>query len=292
MDRELELVENYKSNKLLVDEFIKFTDHIFPSISFKKWVEKNLWPGNYIPFSLMKDGRIISNVCISEMVVFINGKSQKSIQFSAVGTLPEYRGKGLSKKLMQHVLERFQNTHQFFFLYANDSVIDYYPKFGFRKLIEHKFLLNRHFKKIGDDARRLDLNNAEDYKLITDLLANRKPLTKIFGAEEYSFITMWHLYNIFFDDCYYLDDENLIIIMKIKGSELHLYEIIFQEKFMPTDIIPKIIPNDTERIYFYFPPDQIEFDYDIAVKEDTMLYVLAGEKNISSPFRFPITAAT
>jgi hypothetical protein len=52
-------------------------------------------------------------------------------QFGAVATRKRERGKGLSRLLMDHILSLYPDIPAF--LYANPSVINYYPRFGFRQ---------------------------------------------------------------------------------------------------------------------------------------------------------------
>lgn len=51
-------------------------------------------------------------------------------------TDPDYRGRGLSRWLIDRVLEDFEQQVDFIFLYANDSVLDFYPKLGFKRAPE------------------------------------------------------------------------------------------------------------------------------------------------------------
>src|SRR5690606_30122657 len=122
----------------------------------------------------------------------ISGKKLKAAQIGAVSTLPEFRNKGLSRQLMNYILEAYKEKVDFFFLYANDSVLDFYPKFGFRSVKENVFIseLKRTNQKFC--ARKLDITNPDDYSLLINLINNRLPITKLFGAENYGFITMWH----------------------------------------------------------------------------------------------------
>lgn len=293
MNSNYKLIENYRDNERLVKEFFQFTSSLFPSISFEKWAAKGFWQDTYKPFSLTENGRIVSNVCVSEMKILIHGKEHDAIQFSAVGTLPEYRKLGLSRRLMQHVLEKYRASHNFFFLYANESVAGFYPKFGFQKRNENKFVSNSTVVPAETEARKLNLNIAGDYKLLVNLLSQRMPLTKEFSAVDYSFITMWHIFNTFFENCYYLEEEeDAIVISEQSGNELSLYEVIYSEQIDIDTVLPKLLQNEVNKVNFYFPPDQIEFTYDEVLEEDTQLFLLTEKLQFHTPFRFPVTAAT
>lgn len=44
-------------------------------------------------------------------------------------THPDYRGQGLAKKLLEHVIAKYEDQYDFLYLFANDTVLDFYPKF-------------------------------------------------------------------------------------------------------------------------------------------------------------------
>lgn len=74
-------------------------------------------------------------------------------------TDPDYRGRGLSCWLIDRVLEDFEQQVDFVFLYANDSVLDFYPKFGFKRAPEFFAVAEQ------TDKDRITANKANIHKL-------------------------------------------------------------------------------------------------------------------------------
>lgn len=64
----------------------------------------------------------------------------------------EYRNKGISRKLMDKVLQDWKDKCDAIYLYANDSVLDFYPKFGFIKAKEYQYSKNI-VPTIGQDKK-------------------------------------------------------------------------------------------------------------------------------------------
>ena len=184
------LVKDYRNNINLVNKYHVFISKIFPSISFKEWQNKGFWTNKYIPFSIVKNDEIVSNVSVAIMDVFLNGKKLVAAQIGAVGTLPEYRNKGLSRDLMNYVIEKFKDDVQLFFLFANETVMEYYPKFGFKNFHENIFTSETNINGSHCSAKKLNLNDKKDYILLIELLKRRKVITKILVDEKYDFITM------------------------------------------------------------------------------------------------------
>ena len=55
----------------------------------------------------------------------------KILQLGTVMTAPEYRGRGLGRTIMEYIDRAYADADGIY-LFGNDSVVDYYPKFGFR----------------------------------------------------------------------------------------------------------------------------------------------------------------
>ena len=48
-------------------------------------------------------------------------------------TRPGHRGRGLARRLMEEVLRDWSGRCDGMFLFANGTVLDFYPRFGFRR---------------------------------------------------------------------------------------------------------------------------------------------------------------
>ncbi|MDO9577462.1 MAG: hypothetical protein Q7J16_06215 [Candidatus Cloacimonadales bacterium] len=70
-----------------------------------------------------------------------------------------------------------------------------------------------------------------------------------------------------------------------------MLDVIFAHPF---DLqVAKIIESDSiKEIKYYFPPDQLKYDFETILKDDTGLFV-RGEFDLGNePFRLPETAVT
>lgn len=90
---------------------------------------------------LHQDGRVVSNVSVNHMVFDVCGEKKHYIQLGTVMTDPEYGGRGLNRILMERVLSEYEGKTDGIYLFANDTVLDYYPKFGFRPAKEYEYYL-------------------------------------------------------------------------------------------------------------------------------------------------------
>jgi predicted GNAT family N-acyltransferase len=79
-------------------------------------------------------------------------------QIGTVMTDPEYRGKGLAAELMNRVIGQYENESEAFYLFANDTVLDFYPRFGFRRMERMEIFTRKRFNTSGEHRfRKLDM---------------------------------------------------------------------------------------------------------------------------------------
>lgn len=129
-----------KENKVLRDSFNELA-RITVGFDFADWYEKGHWGDEYIPHVLVDDDKIISNVSVNLMKFSINEQIKKYIQLGTVMTHPECQKKGMNGYLINKILEMYSREVDGIYLFANDSVLEYYPKFGFKPIDEYEYYM-------------------------------------------------------------------------------------------------------------------------------------------------------
>ncbi|PQZ99031.1 MULTISPECIES: GNAT family N-acetyltransferase [unclassified Paenibacillus] len=249
-------MKNYKNNEVLRKSFFELAVNTF-EINFEDWYQQGYWGERYIPYSYVDGDQVIANVSVNILELIIHGEKKKAIQIGTVMTHPDYRGKGLSTRLMIKVLEEYENKYDYMYLFANESVLDFYPKFGFKPVEEHLFSMNYTAIKSPEPAniRKLNVNNADDIRLIQKLASERLPVSQHFATYHAQGILMFYCLNVFSDDIYYLENENVIVIYQKEDNHIELYDVVSLNELNMKDILDKIADEDTEKITFHFTPD-------------------------------------
>ncbi|MFX3650622.1 MAG: GNAT family N-acetyltransferase [Paenibacillus sp.] len=257
--QELIFMKNYKNNEVLRKSFFELAVNTF-EINFEDWYQQGYWGERYIPYSYVDGDQVIANVSVNILELIIHGEKKKAIQIGTVMTHPDYRGKGLSTRLMNKVLEEYENKYDYMYLFANESVLDFYPKFGFKPVEEHLFSINYTAKKSPEPAniRKLNVTNAEDLRLIQKLASERLPVSQHFATHHAQGIFMFYCLNVFSDDIYYLENENVIVIYQKENNHIELFDVVSLNEMNMNDILDEIADDDTEKITFHFTPDATE----------------------------------
>jgi GNAT superfamily N-acetyltransferase len=130
-------VTDYKENDELRKSFNVLTQKTY-KFDFEFWYHYGYWGDKYIPYSLLKDNKVVANAFVNIIDFTILGEDKRYIQIGTVMTGQEYRGKGLSRFLMERILKDWESRCDLIYLFANESVLDFYPKFGFIPMGEYQ----------------------------------------------------------------------------------------------------------------------------------------------------------
>lgn len=110
-------------------------------IDFSGWHDAGCWGSLYIPHVLLDGDRVVSNVSVNRMQFERHGVTKHYIQLGTVMTDEACRGQGLNRWLIEHVLAEYRDKVDGLYLFANDSVLGYYPRFGFVPAKEYEYYL-------------------------------------------------------------------------------------------------------------------------------------------------------
>lgn len=129
-----------KENDALRASFNELTRKTF-GFDFVNWYEAGQWGEFYIPHVLLDGDKVVSNVSVNLMQFDVAGVKKNYIQLGTVMTDEVYKGKGLNREIMERILEEYAGKVDGIYLFGNDSVLQYYPKFGFRPSKEYEYYL-------------------------------------------------------------------------------------------------------------------------------------------------------
>ena len=128
----------YREDSLLLSSFNELTRNTF-RFDFVKWHRAGHFGDMYVPHVMLDGEKVVSNVSVNRMQFDIDGTVKNFIQLGTVMTDKNYRGQGLNKKIMESIIQEYADKVDGIYLFGNDSVLDYYPKFGFVPSEEYEY---------------------------------------------------------------------------------------------------------------------------------------------------------
>lgn len=296
MNSGLSLVSSYRDHSEVREKYFEFTPQTLYGADFRPWYEAGGWNDKYHPHSILNgEGKLISNVSVMEMDILLTGERRSAIQLGAVGTLPEFRKQGLSAKLMETVLEKYSD--RLIFLFANDSVTNFYPKFGFTRIEEVWFravyLENILGKGKNKNYKILNNQSKQDIEILRKISSEALPVTEIFGATDYGSILLF--YFLVGDPFQFLYEESgdLIIVIGKDSETLWIYDVLCKNRAdLEKQISSLYIPNIKE-IRFGFSPEKYGIRFGSLEEPFESPLFVKGDFPISEKtFKFPILAQT
>lgn len=287
----MELVSNYRNNDSLRNSFFRLAAATF-GLDFRTWHEKGYWGDRYIPYSFEIGTEIIANVSVNRLDFIIEGKCYRALQIGTVMTHPEYRNQGLSARLMNHVLEEFKGQYDFMYLFANENVLEFYPRFGFELAAETQYSVKHSSQPTAESLRKLDISSKEDLKLIERIVAGRVPVSQKFSTANSGGITMYHGLNVFNEHLHYSEDQNAVIIASKEEDTIHLYDVLSPQKVDIRRILDELSDSQTNEIVFHYTPDEAELEFNRQpYSRDGALFVKTTGKNVFPEWaRHPVTS--
>lgn len=123
------IVKHYRNDKALRDSFNELAEATF-GLNFENWYQNGFWGDNYDPYSVVIDGKVVANVSVNRTDMVIGGVRKRLYQLGTVMTYPEYRNRGFIRAIMEEVDKDLAGADGMY-LFGNDNVVEFYPKFGF-----------------------------------------------------------------------------------------------------------------------------------------------------------------
>jgi GNAT superfamily N-acetyltransferase len=281
--------EDYWDSPELKKQFLSFLIQIH-GLDLSLWDEMGLWDRKYRPFSYFDGDSLVSSLCIYSMDMTIQGKKRPVAQVSAVGTLPEYRRKGLNLELTQKAMDWARVNHDFFFLFADDEAFPFYEKCGFRQVDEYKSSVSVSGETARPGADKLDIQRKDHLDLIYRIASDRESVSDVLGVLNKRLFMFWCLYFLA-DHIYYIAELDVLILYKRDNELVTVFDIVGKNVPAFSEVYPYICAESDETVEFLFMVDKLNLEtFDQVRVEDNGTHLLGDFPLESGKFIFPYTA--
>lgn len=281
-------VRDFKDIQELRLSFNKMTETIF-GFSLENWYQNGFWANYYIPYSLLHNNEIVSNVSINIIEFDIENERKKGIQIGTVMTYEKYRHKGLCKFLMEEVLNEWKEQADFIYLFANDSVLDFYPKFNFEIVKEYQYSKLLEPYKKPSAVRRLNVEDQNDRTFLIDTITSCPPTSKVSMLNNAPLLMFYCL--LYKKNCiYFLEKLNVIVIADYEEDILYLNDVFSKGTVDLNEVIESMTGKNIKKVVLGFTPiNEAGFNKSL-VKDGDTLFMLGDMLGYfkDHTLRFPI----
>ena len=191
-----------------------------------------------------------------------------------------YRKMGLSRFLMNKVLKDWSNRCDFLYLFANDSVLEFYPKFGFERICEYQHSKAIIKNSVNIKSRKLNIFNPNDYEVLKRCYNLSNPFSVLQVKNNWELLMFYCMF-VLKDNVYYIEQYDTIVIAEYDGENMICYEMFCPTCISLNDILSAMIDEKTTRVVFGFTPiDKTKCTVELLDAENTNLFVYKGKENI------------
>ncbi len=284
------ILHDFYSDPKLAGEFFALQELVFPSISIVWANENDFLSPNVVPFGIFEADQALSILNATRLHILTGSSTARAVQIGTVATHPELRGRGYSAQLMRHVAAHYAPSIDFMFLFANDTVLEFYPKFGFEPCCETTYAMAVAVCDEASGFRKLDVGKPEDLGIVHELIARRVPIAKSFCVLDYSFLAEWYCQKFYQDGLYYSEALNLLLVASQEGSTLVIYDIV-ADRLDENFLLDFSFPGVTE-VVLQFIPDRFKGDFTPRIDNESRLFVQGAFPGRGRPLKFPPLAHT
>lgn len=264
------LRKGYQDDEKARKSFNRLAGQIF-GLDFEKWYQNGFWKNNYIPYSIMEEEEVLANVSVNPMLFLENGEPKRYIQLGTVMTCKSCRNQGLIRQLIQEIQKDYEGKADGWFLFANESVLDFYPKFGFRRSEETEY-----FKAVTNEEEKtaisVPMKEKSDYLKLLQVMKESCPQSS-FWLESKEELTMFYALDDLGKHLYFVPEQNAYVFANIKNGQLHLHQI-FSRNRVDLDRIAAAFGKEVKSLVLGFSPiDKNGFLCRKITEADTVLHV-------------------
>lgn len=222
--KEFELRKAYQSDSALRHSFNQLAEQIF-GLDFEDWYQNGYWGENYIPYSIVANGEVVANVSVNRMVFFKGEEKKHFIQLGTVMTREGHRNQGLIRRLMEEIEKDYGEKTEGMYLFANDSVLSFYPKFGYKKENEYQYSKKVHL--CGErTALQVLMKEKRDWDKLEQAIRKSVRHSRFEMIDNIQLI-MFYVTKFMQENVYYIKELDAWVIAEIEGENLFIHAVYY-----------------------------------------------------------------
>ncbi len=284
----LDMHANYWDEQGRKQAFLDFIIRIH-GLDLSLWDRLGYWDYDYQPYSYFQDNRIVSSVCLYSMDMIVQGRRRRVGQISGVGTLPDFRRRGLNRQLTAIAMEQAAAEHDFYYLFADEDAIPFYTKCGFRPAAESAAHISVAGRPPVPGARLLNVDLEDDRAILMRIASARAPVSDMLASMNPR-LFMFHCLYVLRKNIYFVDELNIVILCEREAEHLKIYDIAASTMPGFDAIYPYISQASDKTVEFRFMTDKLQLaDVSFAAVQNNC-FVYGAWPFGASPWIVPSTA--
>lgn len=278
------LLQRIKEQEIYRNSFMELAKQVF-GLSFCAWYEEGFWTDRYIPYAMADGDCVVANASANIIDTVWRGERKRYIQIGTVMTRPDYRKQGLMRIILEKLIADWEDRCDGIYLYANDGVLDFYPRFGFERAEEYGYsiVLPDGAKGPGHPAdrwERLDMSESGARKLLEEYYRRSNPYCALPMLDNYGLL-MFYCADFMKECVYYSGQRDAVCVALKEGSTVRLLDVFGNPGCSLQELAGELPFENYSAVALGFAPDETEGCIcEKLVEEDTTLFVHRDGENV------------
>lgn len=264
------IIKNYRDNETLRRSFDALAKKTF-GLTFEDWYQWGYWSDNYNPHSIFLDGKIVANVSVNQTDILWDGKKKRLIQLGTVMTDEVYRRQGLCKRIMEDVFSEWEGRADGFYLWANNSAVELYPKFGFIGAREYQYQ-KRSPVQTEKTMRQIPMEAQQDFERLRKAIEDGRPFGR-FALTGNAGLFLFYVTKFMQKNVYYSEPLDAYAIAEIEGKHLRLQNV-FSPRPLSVQEVVEAFGSEMDQVTLGFTPQEgLDYTKTEIPADDNYLFV-------------------
>jgi predicted acetyltransferase len=203
----------------------------------------------------------------------LDGTEKHYIQIGTVMTDKDYRGQGLSGYLIHKVIDEYKESSDGIYLFGNDSVLNFYPKFGFIESKEYQYSKDIYSINNVKKIQHIDVSDKVKWEDFLSTVKNSVSNDR-FTMDNPGLIAFWTRWS---SSVYYLAKEDTYVIADVKGENLFIKQIIASHKVNLETVISSFGSAIKKVTLGFTPFDETGYIIKECQKDDCTLFIIGKD---------------
>lgn len=267
----MKVIHNYRHDAALRASFNALAEQTF-GLNFENWYHNGFWTDAYDPYSVVIDGQVVANVSLNRTDMVIGGRRRRIYQLGTVMTAPEYRNRGYSRLIME-AIEKDTADADGVYLFGSDSVLGFYPRFGFQQ--DQEFLWHRQVRQSGEcRMENVPMDGPAGWERLADAMARSRFPGGCRMVDNPGLIFFY--VSQFMQSCVYrCDDPDVWVIAELEDGELTLHNV-FSPAPVSLDTVVEAFGGGVSHVTLGFSPEDASGFQCRELKEEDCTFFTKG----------------
>lgn len=285
-------VEHYRDDPHLRAELNALTRQTY-GFDFEDWYQAGFWQEDNQPCSLVRSGKMLANASANLLDFTLDGQPLRCVQIGTVMTAPAAQGRGYSRYLMEVLVERWAGKCDLLYLFANSTVLDLYPRFGFRRVIEHEYFQARSTPPEVSTFHPVDLGDSTQREHFMAAVMKSCPQARLSLVPNVP-LTMFYCDGPYREALFHSSRHEAYVVVEHDGERMVLVDVFCERELVLADVVAELVRATTREVLLGFAPLSSEGFAARVVDNDDALFVWGASKTYvdGQVLMFPLLSHT